>query len=438
MLTDTGIRAARPAQKPLKLFDENGLYLVVMSTSGRLWRFKYRFPKGDPLRTEKLLSLGSHPDVSLRAAREKRADARQDCANGIDATVKRKCEQASAADAVECTIQPHQRRRARQREPMSAATVGTMARPLELYVIPYIGACRVETITAPQLLEIIPRMEPRRTFELAHRLRSICSRVLRYAKATGRQCEDLPADLIGQLTPVEPEHMAAIVDPIEISGLLRAVEGSHEELLTRLRWVAPPRAWTTAARSAWTEELVEHAGVLVLASEDVDEGGPEVRMAAQPVEDRRVQSAGVRQPCRSGVDPVRANLAVAESVGSSERSVSGMPAGAVGVLDVDVGGDLADVVQQGGAGDPGGLRFCLGRVGLRRNSCRQQARLAQLQRDGDGLEAVIQHATGIGVMMGRRRPGAAASRWYTGRVDHDLYPPHVPRTSTNDWAPDSV
>jgi hypothetical protein len=50
MLTDTVIRAAKPAEKPRKLFDEKGLYLVVMPSGGRLWRFKYRFPSGGPHR----------------------------------------------------------------------------------------------------------------------------------------------------------------------------------------------------------------------------------------------------------------------------------------------------------------------------------------------------------------------------------------------------
>jgi hypothetical protein len=59
MLTDTVIRAAKPAEKPRKLFDEKGLYLVVMPSGGRLWRFKYRFPSGGPHRKERLLALGS-------------------------------------------------------------------------------------------------------------------------------------------------------------------------------------------------------------------------------------------------------------------------------------------------------------------------------------------------------------------------------------------
>jgi integrase len=263
MLTDTVIRAAKPAEKPRKLFDEKGLYLVVMPSGGRLWRFKYRFPSGGPHRKERLLALGSYPEVSLKEARVNRDAARTDLVHGIDPAVRRKSEKASAADTfqavalelftilrkaslagedppataaevVERTISPHRKRRARRREPISAETIDTMNRRLEIHVFPYIGACRVGAITAPGLLEILRRIESRGTFELAHRVRSICSRVLRYAKATGRDCEDVGADLIGLLTPVESENMAAIVDPIGIGGLLRAIEGYHGEPLTRL------------------------------------------------------------------------------------------------------------------------------------------------------------------------------------------------------------
>jgi integrase len=263
MLTDTMIRAAKPAPKPQKLFDEKGLYVVVMPTGGRLWRFKYRFPKRGPLRKERLLALGSYPEVSLRAARDRRDEARRDLANGIDPGLKRKCEQASpgdtfkavalelvavlrkaslageppspaAAEAIEPDVAPYHKRRARQREPISAKTIDTMLRRLDMHVFPYIGSYDVGVITGPQLLEVLRRIESRGTLELAHRLRSVCGRVFRYAKATGRQCENVAADLSDLLIPFESEHMAAIVDPVGIGGLLRAIENYHGEPITRL------------------------------------------------------------------------------------------------------------------------------------------------------------------------------------------------------------
>jgi hypothetical protein len=84
------------------------------------------------------------------------------------------------------------------------------------------------------VLGVLRRIESRGTFELAHRVRSICCRVLRYARATGRKCEDVAADLIGLLIPVESENLAAIIEPIQIGQLLRAMAGYKGEPLTRL------------------------------------------------------------------------------------------------------------------------------------------------------------------------------------------------------------
>src|SRR5260370_7333810 len=72
MLTDTLIRKATTPAKPTKLSDERGLYLLLAPSGGRWWRFKYRYAG-----KEKLLSLGTYPDVSLAKAREARDEARR-------------------------------------------------------------------------------------------------------------------------------------------------------------------------------------------------------------------------------------------------------------------------------------------------------------------------------------------------------------------------
>jgi hypothetical protein len=56
MLTEAAIRNAKPREKPYKLFDERGLFMLVAPTGGRLWRFRYRHGG-----KEKLLSLGAYP-----------------------------------------------------------------------------------------------------------------------------------------------------------------------------------------------------------------------------------------------------------------------------------------------------------------------------------------------------------------------------------------
>ncbi|MDP1956692.1 MAG: integrase family protein, partial [Rhodocyclaceae bacterium] len=79
MLTDTAVRTAKPTDKPRKLADEKGLFLLVTPSGGKWWRLKYRFGG-----KEKLLALGVYPAVTLKDARERREEARKLLANGAD------------------------------------------------------------------------------------------------------------------------------------------------------------------------------------------------------------------------------------------------------------------------------------------------------------------------------------------------------------------
>ena len=141
---------------------------------------------------------------------------------------------SAAAEAVEPPVQPHRKHKVRRREPISVETIDTMHRRLQTHVFPYIGGIDVSALTGPDVLGVLRRIESRGTFELSHRVRSICSRVLRYTRATGRKCEDVAADLIGLLIPVVSENLAAIIEPIQIGQLLRAMAGYKGEPLTRL------------------------------------------------------------------------------------------------------------------------------------------------------------------------------------------------------------
>src|SRR5215471_12876572 len=93
VLNEARIRASRPKDRPYKLFDERGLFMLVTPVGGRLWRFRYRYNG-----VEKLLTLGAYPDVSLKRAREKRDDARRLVADGSDPSAKRRAERNAAAN----------------------------------------------------------------------------------------------------------------------------------------------------------------------------------------------------------------------------------------------------------------------------------------------------------------------------------------------------
>jgi hypothetical protein len=88
-LSENKVRAAKPMEKTYRLFDGAGLSLLVTPGGGKWWRFKYRFEG-----KEKLLALGTHPEISLEYARWSRDAARELLTQGTDPSALRKEEKA--------------------------------------------------------------------------------------------------------------------------------------------------------------------------------------------------------------------------------------------------------------------------------------------------------------------------------------------------------
>ncbi|MGE4558093.1 MAG: Arm DNA-binding domain-containing protein [Desulfovibrionaceae bacterium] len=92
-LTVPALRQAQPSQKPVRLFDGEGLYLEVSPAGSKLWRLKYRF-RGK----ERRMALGKYPEVELADARLLKADAKELLRQGIDPGDQRKEEKARAKE----------------------------------------------------------------------------------------------------------------------------------------------------------------------------------------------------------------------------------------------------------------------------------------------------------------------------------------------------
>ena len=225
-LTNTAIRAIQFGDKPLKVFDERGLFLLVTPSGGKWWRFKYRCNG-----KEKQLSLGVYPDVGLKAARKRRDEARERVAAGIDPSEHRKAVKSAQADRLANSFEVVAREWFEKYSPSWAANHGPrVIRRLERDIFPCIGARPIAELKAPQLLAAVRRIENRGVLETAHRALATCGQVLRYAIATGRAERDLSRDLRGALPPVKGEHFAAITDPKKVGELLRALAGYNGTL----------------------------------------------------------------------------------------------------------------------------------------------------------------------------------------------------------------
>jgi len=214
-LTEARIRRARPKERPYKLRDGGGLYLLITPTDAKQWRLRYVVGS-----RESMVSLGTYPATSLKAARAKRTELRAALEVGKDPAAERRAERANTANAFETIA-----REWLAKQPFAPKTLAKAVWTFEDLLFPYIGSRPVTALTAPELLEVFRRLESRGKHETAHRSKQRVGQVLRYAIATGRAERDPTADLRGALTPIKVTNRAAVTDPREVAQLLRALDG---------------------------------------------------------------------------------------------------------------------------------------------------------------------------------------------------------------------
>jgi len=226
-LSDTGIRKTRPTDKPQKLTDGAGLYLLLNPNGSRWWRLDYRFGG-----KRKTLSMGTYPDTGLADARAKRDEARGLLAAGIDPGEHRKATKIAGADrAANSFAVVAEEWLAKQK--MAPATLAKARWTLDDLVFPWIGDRPIAEIDPPEMLRLLRRIEDRGAHETAHRTKQRCGQVFRYAIATHRATRDPTADLRGALTPAKATHRPAVTDPAKVGELLRAIEGYTGGLVVR-------------------------------------------------------------------------------------------------------------------------------------------------------------------------------------------------------------
>lgn len=228
-LSDITIRTAKPSEKPRKLTDERGLYLLIQPTGAKLWRLNYRFGG-----KQKTLALGSYPDTGLALARSKRDDARKLLAQSIDPGAQRKQEKQEFQLSQENTFEAIGREwmKIKGKEWTDTYSGKTKA-CLERHAFPSIGNKPIRDITAPELLSMLRAVEKRGTVDMAHRVQQHCGAIFRFAVACGKVLGDPTPALKGALSTTKQEHYAALTDPNDYADLLRSIEEYRGEVTTK-------------------------------------------------------------------------------------------------------------------------------------------------------------------------------------------------------------
>ena len=217
-LTATAVKQAKPKAKPYKLADGGGLYLHL-KTAGKYWRYKYRFAG-----KEKLLALGTYPDISLADARKLHQAARENLADGIDPSshkkTKKSADQSNSANSFEAVAIEWSKTRSKKAD----STEKRQRALLEKDLFPFIGNRPIADIDAPELLKTLRKIENRGAIETAHRANRLAGQIFRYAIVTGR-CKHNPSiDLKDALTQPIKSHRRSITDPAEVGPLIAAIK----------------------------------------------------------------------------------------------------------------------------------------------------------------------------------------------------------------------
>lgn len=268
MLSDLACRKAQPAERDRKLHDGQGLYLFVTTKGAKSWRWRYRFAG-----KERKLVFGLYPEVSLAQARQMRAAARAELAQGLDPGIERKKRRAIAIaeslDTFRAVALVWHEKRAKT---LNARYAAQILDRLTENVFPALGALPIRQITAPMVLNVIRSIEKRGALEMAHRVRLHMSDVFVFAIASGIAEHD-PASLIRKaMEPTDPRLRPALVRVADVRQVLPATEA------------LPDTYWATLLASRLLALTAARPGVVRLAEraefEDLDGEHPVWRIPA--------------------------------------------------------------------------------------------------------------------------------------------------------------
>ncbi|HHM6444414.1 TPA: tyrosine-type recombinase/integrase [Pseudomonas aeruginosa] len=227
-LTDSAIKTAKPKEKPYKLSDSHGLYLEVTPTGSKLWRLKYRLAG-----KEKKLAIGAYPIIGLQQARQRRDEARQQLADGVDPSEQRKAaKQAQRAEGL--TFESVAREWYAYNAPRWAESTAYKAKLyLENDLLPGIGARPIAAITRPDLVELVRKVEARGTLNAAGKIRQWLHQIFRYALARGVVENNPATDLDVVAAPAKAVRHHPHVAFAELPELLEKLEAAKLHNLTR-------------------------------------------------------------------------------------------------------------------------------------------------------------------------------------------------------------
>ena len=256
-LTNTKIKNAKAKEKDYKLFDGGGLYILVTKAGGKNWKLKYKFDS-----KEKLLSLGSYPNVSLVKARELREKYKTDISNGIDPSkkkkeIKQKVEQESEKQKNTFEVIALERLN-KVKEDISESHYKRTLGIFKKYTFKALGDIPIDKIEPKHIIGLLKEMMEEDIKTSTQKAHQAISKTFKYAVAHGYATRNPSNDFdIKEITGVvKTTHYPTITDEKGIKNLLMSIKEYGGELSTKyaLLFLAYTFVRPTNARLAlWSE-----------------------------------------------------------------------------------------------------------------------------------------------------------------------------------------
>ncbi|WP_272545879.1 integrase arm-type DNA-binding domain-containing protein [Burkholderia cepacia] len=255
-LTDIKIRQAKAGNKPIKLTDGNGLYLLVKPSGSKLWRYKYRIAG-----KENLFAIGEYPTISLQEARAARDDARELVKKGLHPSHARQEVLSARIDEGKATFRAVcDEWLGKKRKTWTERHFGEILRMLEADAYPFIRNRPMRSVTAHDVLALMRRVEERGSPSVAIKLRQYVSNVFQYAAITLRADTD-PASVLRGSVLKPPTENARALSREELKRLFRQLptyKSRRTAIAIRLLTMLFPRT-IELCRARWEEIDLETA-----------------------------------------------------------------------------------------------------------------------------------------------------------------------------------
>lgn len=230
--SDLTVKALQPQDKPYRLNDGKGLFILINPNGSKYWRLNYTYQK-----KRKTISLGVYPEIGLKQARQKALNCQHQLFHGINPSQNRQDQkqadqkviddQQRLADGIPLEnsfAEVSQHWLATFEKTVVPATFNKVSRRIEKHALPYLGHKPIAEIKAPDVLEVVLPIAKRQTVETAHRVLNHCHRIFKYAVAHGLMEYDPSPAVADALPPIKVKHRAAITEPRQVGQLMTAID----------------------------------------------------------------------------------------------------------------------------------------------------------------------------------------------------------------------